>query len=116
MKLFDKIKGIINKLIRPAAGADDERLLEWLGISGTPKKALGEVTYFTCLKMLSETLGKMPIKFYQQTEKGIEEATPNAAYSLLKTRPNPQITPTVFWAAVENNPLRKCLCMDPKRV
>ena len=103
MKLFDKIKGIINKLIRPAAGADDERLLEWLGISGTPKKALGEVTYFTCLKMLSETLGKMPIKFYQQTEKGIEEATPNAAYSLLKTRPNPQITPTVFWAAVENN-------------
>ena len=47
-----------------AAAADmtDERLLEWLGISKTPRKMISEVTYFTCLKMLSETLGKMPIK------------------------------------------------------
>lgn len=74
MRIFDKIREFFNRTIRPAAGADDERLLEWLGISGTPKKVLGEVTYFTCLKMLSETLGKMPVKFYQQTERGIEEA------------------------------------------
>lgn len=103
MKLFDKFKSIVNRVIRPAAGADDERILEWLGISGTPKKVLGEVTYFTCLKMLSETLGKMPIKFYQNTERGIEEAEPNAAYELLRTRPNPQMTPTTFWGTVENN-------------
>ena len=103
MKIFDKIRKFFNKTIRPAAGAEDERLLEWLGISQTPKKALGEVTYFTCLKMLSETLGKMPVKFYQQTKRGIEEAEGNAAYLLLKTRPNPQMTPTTFWGAVENN-------------
>lgn len=94
---------MFNKVLRPAAGANDEKLLEWLGISGTPKKVLSEVTYFTCLKMLSETLAKMPIKFYQQTEKGVERAEPNAAYELLKTRPNPQMTPSVFWGAVENN-------------
>ena len=103
MRIFDKIREFFNKMIRPAAGADDERLLEWLGISGTPKKVLGEVTYFTCLKMLSETLGKMPIKFYQQTERGIEEAGANTAYNLLRTRPNPQMTPTTFWGTVENN-------------
>lgn len=103
MKLFEKIKNMFNKVLRPAAGANDEKLLEWLGISGTPKKVLSEVTYFTCLKMLSETLAKMPIKFYQQTEKGVERAGPNAAYELLKTRPNPQMTPSVFWGAVENN-------------
>ena len=103
MRIFDKIREFFNKMIRPAAGADDERLLEWLGISGTPKKVLGEVTYFTCLKMLSETLGKMPVKFYQQTERGIEEAGANAAYNLLRTRPNPQMTPTTFWGTVENN-------------
>lgn len=84
MKIIEKIRQFINKTIRPAAGADDERLLEWLGISGTPKKVLGEVTYFTCLKMLSETLGKMPIKFYQQTERGIEETKSNKVYHLLK--------------------------------
>lgn len=103
MKLYEKIKNMIYRAARPAVGADDERLLEWLGISGTPKKLLSEVTYFTCLKMLSETLGKMPIKFYQQTNKGVEDAEPNEAYSLLKTRPNPQMTPTTFWGTVENN-------------
>ena len=96
MKAFDRIREVFDRAIRPAAGAEDERLLEWLGIPGTPKKALGEVTYFTCLKMLSETLGKMPVKFYQRTERGIEEAGANAAYGLLRTRPNPQMTPTTF--------------------
>lgn len=103
MRLWEKIKNMLFRATRPAAGADDERLLEWLGISGAPKKVLGEVTYFTCLKMLSETLAKMPVKFYQQTKKGVEHAPSNAAYSLLKTRPNPQMTPSTFWGAVENN-------------
>lgn len=103
MSLFEKIKNMVYRATRPAAGADDERLLEWLGISGTPKKLLSEVTYFTCLKMLSETLGKMPIKFYQQTSRGVENAEPNAAYNLLKIRPNTQMTPTTFWSTVENN-------------
>lgn len=53
--------------------------------------------------MLSETLAKMPIKFYQQTDRGVEEAETNKAYELLKTRPNPQMTPSTFWATVENN-------------
>ena len=103
MKLFNRIREWKNKTIRPTVSIEDERLLEWLGISKTPKKILGEVTYFTCLKMLSETLGKMPIKFYQKAEQGIEEAGINATYSLLKTRPNPQMTPSIFWTTVENN-------------
>lgn len=103
MKWLDKIKDLITRTERPSAALDDERLLEWLGIKGTPQKMLSEVTYFTCLKMLSETLGKMPLKFYQQTEKGIEEAAANGVCLLLKNRPNPQMTPTVFWSTVENN-------------
>ena len=85
------------------ADMNDERLLEWLGISSTPRNMISEVTYFTCLKMLSETLGKMPIKFYQQTENGVERAEPNDAYELLRNRPNPLMTPTTFWSTVENN-------------
>ncbi|MFS1519689.1 phage portal protein [Bacillus sp. SCS-151] len=97
-------KGIKN-LITPTQVADmqSEELLEWLGISTTSKKVISEVTYFTCLKMLSETLGKMPIKLYQETEKGIEKATPNAAYKLLRLRPNPFMTASTFWASVEMN-------------
>jgi len=103
LNIIEKIKSFFNWTPRPIAGADEEKLLEWLGISGTPKKLISETTYFTCLKMLSETLGKMPIKYYQQTERGTVRADPDKAYDLLKTRPNPQMTPTTFWGTVENN-------------
>ena len=103
MRLFDKIRSIRNKTIRPVTSAGDEEILQWLGISKTPKQILSEVTYYTCLKMLSESLGKMPVKFYQKTEKGIEEAHSNGVHNLLKMRPNPQMTPTIFWSTVENN-------------
>ena len=61
MNVFSKIaKGIKNAII-PAKSVDmqSQELLDWLGISSTPKRLVSEVTYFTCLKMLSETLGKM---------------------------------------------------------
>ena len=47
--------------------------IESLGLQRR-RKPTSEVTYFTCLKMLSETLAKMPIKYYQKTDKGIVEA------------------------------------------
>ncbi len=43
--------------------------LERMGLKRKGKPT-SEVTYFTCLKMLSETLAKMPIKYYQKTDKG----------------------------------------------
>lgn len=83
-----------------AVGLNDEKLLQWLGISAPFNKPIQEITYFTCLKMLSETVGKMPIKFYAR---GRQEAEPNRVYYLLKHRPNQLMTPTTFWTAVENN-------------
>lgn len=101
-----------NAIIRPfrnlitavrTANMQSQELLEWLGISTTPKSLISEVTYFTCLKMLSETLGKMPLKFYRETDKGIQKAPSNKAHRLLKVRPNPIMTPSTFWATVEQN-------------
>lgn len=76
--------------------------LESLGI-GRRRKTVSEVTYFTCLKMLSETLAKMPVKYYRKTEAGISEAKQTDTSKLLTKRPNPFMTPTVFWNAVEMN-------------
>lgn len=76
--------------------------LESLGLKKR-RKITSEVTYFTCLKMLSETLAKMPIKYYQKTDKGIVEAERTETSRLLTKRPNPFMTPTVFWNAVEMN-------------
>ena len=48
-----------NSLVGESISLDDEKLLDWLGIEpDTPRNAIGEVTYFTCLKMLSETREK----------------------------------------------------------
>lgn len=88
---------------RMPADMESEELLEWLGISKTPKKILSEVTYFTCLKLLGETIGKLPIKYYQDTIDGVKKATPDDTYDLLKNRPNPIMTPSIFWSTVENN-------------
>lgn len=105
MNVFSRIaKGIKNAII-PAKSVDmqSQELLEWLGIAGTSKKIVSEVTYFTCLKMLSETLGKMPLKFHQETEEGIQKVKSNKAHKLLRTRPNALMTPSTFWATVEQN-------------
>ena len=75
---------------------------ESLGI-GKRQKVKSEVTYFTCLKMLSETIAKMPIKYYQKTDKGIQEALVTEVSRLLSRRPNPFMTPTTFWNTVEIN-------------
>ena len=53
--------------------------------------------------MLSETLAKMPIKYYRKTDKGTEEAGKTEESRLLTKRPNQFMTPTVFWNTVEMN-------------
>lgn len=104
MNVFKKIYNNIKQVLTPkTADMQSEELLEWLGISRTPKRLVSEVTYFTCLKMLSETLGKMPLKFYQNSEKGILKVRSNNAHRVLSVRPNPLMTPSIFWAAVEQN-------------
>ena len=79
-----------------------ESLFELLGLR-RKRKVTSEVTYFTCLKMLSETLAKMPIKYYQKTDKGIVEAEATETSNSLTRRPNPFMTPTIFWNTVELN-------------
>jgi HK97 family phage portal protein len=98
------IRKYANILIeRPTTDLNSDTFLEWLGIARSSKNVLSEVTYFTCLKMLSETLGKLPIKYYQNTENGRIKAESTKIFELLSVRPNPIMTPTTFWTVVENN-------------
>lgn len=43
-----------------------QALLDFLGISDDGE-ALGEATYFACIKILSEAIGKMPFKIMRTT-------------------------------------------------
>lgn len=103
MNIAKRIKNAIQALKGQTVELNDKELLEWLGISTTNYKAVSEVTYYTCLKLLAETLGKMPLKYYQQTERGRIRADPTTAGILMSVRPNPYMTPTTMWTTVEQN-------------
>ena len=94
MKLFKKKK---------STSVSQEKLLDFLGITGQGE-ALGETTYFACLKILAESVGKLPLKVMQTTEDGgVVKATRHPLYNLLAVRPNPYMTATHFWSTVEFN-------------
>lgn len=64
---------------------------------------LSEVTYFTCMKMLSESLGKLNIDLMQDTENGTIRIKNHELYDLMRYRPNPYMTPSIFKSLVEFN-------------
>lgn len=90
--------------VRPSQLVEWQKLAAWLGISDTKEDALSEATYFACMKVLSEALGKLPLKLLQHTEKdGIAAARDHPLWYILHDRPNPYMTSTVFWSTVEFN-------------
>lgn len=64
---------------------------------------LSEVTYFTCIKILSETMGKLSIELKQDTKEGTVKVTDHEAYRMLSQRPNPYMSPSTFKSLVEFN-------------
>ena len=103
MNILDRLKNAWNAMTRPTVDMDDDDLKEWLGITGTNPDVEKEVTYYTCLKMLSETMGKVPLKYYQETPKGRIRAEPSKITRLLTVRPNTIMTPTTLWTTTEMN-------------
>ncbi len=77
MGFLENIKNIFHIKNKETISLGDANIREWFGLSEVKAEAMSEATYFTCLKMLSETLGKMSIKFYQDTERGIVNAESN---------------------------------------
>lgn len=82
----------------------DRRLLEMLGILGADedfvsyrgKGALKEATVYACIRVLADSVGKLPLKVYQNQSAVDHYLTP-----LLKTRPNPWMNARDFFKALE---------------
>ena len=61
-----------------------------------------EATYYACLKILSESLGKLPLKLLRKTKKhGVIEAREHPLYSVVRNRPKRFMTSTNFWSTTE---------------
>lgn len=80
-------------------------LYKFLGIEpDLDERVLADATYFACMKVLCESIGKLPLKLLKYNEKnGVETARKHPLYSLLHDRPNPYMTSTSFWSTVECN-------------
>ncbi len=96
-------KIILNKSSREVI--ELKNLYNFLGIDpDTDTKVLSEATYFACLKVLSEALGKMPLKLLRHNEQnGVTTMRQHPLYRILCDRPNPYMTSTSFWSTVEYN-------------
>lgn len=105
LKIFDKwiVKKAINILNQ---GEDNEReketsgeIYEFLrGGNISAGKDLSEITYFTCLKVLSESIGKLSINLKDSDNNRIYA---HDSLQMLKVRPNKFMTPTIFKALIE---------------
>lgn len=101
MKLFSWVKKIFRN---ETVNLNSPKMLEWLGIDpDTPRDKLSEATYFACMKILAESMGKLPLKMYQTSDKGIVKSDKTELFQVFKLRPNPYMTSTVFWSTVEMN-------------
>lgn len=90
--------------VTPSPLVQWKQLAEWLGVSDVSEDVLSEATYFACMKVLCESIGKLPIKLLQHTEKdGVVSARDHPLWYKVHDRPNPYMTSTTFWSTVEFN-------------
>lgn len=84
---------------------DITTLAELLGLNVddlqiTGNNSLKEITVYTCIRILSDTISKLPLKIYQDNN-GIQKATSHYLYPILKLRPNPYMSASDFWKCIE---------------
>lgn len=105
MKFKQRVKTAFNILTNKSRQEYElNQLIDFLGLQGTKEKALSEATYFACLKVLSESVGKLPLKLLKHQENnGVTTAREHPIYSILHDRPNPYMTATSFWSTIEQN-------------
>lgn len=105
MEIVKRIKNAYKALTAPARQTIElNNLLDFLGLSDTKQESLSEATYFACIKVLSEAIGKLPLKLLQHNDRhGVATARDHPLYKVVHDRPNPYMTSSTFWSTVEYN-------------
>lgn len=105
MNIFDRFRAALTAFIGKSARKTIElnQLLDFLGIDhNSDGDALNEAVYFACIKVLSESIGKLPLKVMQaQPGKGVVVAREHPYYRMLNERPNRFMSASTFWGLLE---------------
>lgn len=138
MTIFERTKAAVaafrGKGVTVSRDVAWHELADFLGLDRSLRgDAQSEAVYFACRKVLSEAVGKLPLKIQQATPgQGVRVAREHAYYRMLNERPNRHMTASVFWGLIEDcrndagngyawidtrNPKRPQLWpLDPRRV
>ncbi len=104
MTIFERIKSAAAAFTRKSASEEMtlNQLLDFLGVHNVHGEAMQEAVYFACIKVLSESIGKLPLKVQQFTpDRGIRVAREHQYYRMLNERPNRYMSASVFWTFME---------------
>lgn len=106
MNFARRMFGLPEKREALEMNVDDRRLLEVLGIDTGDvdvrgKNALKVDTVFSCVRIRSESVAKLPLKVFQEDESGIQKQTRHPVFQLLRLRPNPYMSAYDFWKCIE---------------
>ncbi len=81
-----------------------QQLIDLFNLDGVSSNKLSEVTYFSCIKILSESIAKMPFKLLQKDPvKGKVNCTWHDMYDVVRYRPNEFMTASTFMGTMETN-------------
>lgn len=106
MNVFKRIMSIFKAEVVPESiELNERRLLEMLGVEVDEinlkgRNALKESTVFSCIRVLADSIGKLPVKVYKNKD-GRQSATEHYLTPLLKIRPNPWMNSRDFFKALE---------------
>ena len=108
MAFMDRVRAAVSALTEKDATKNAEQmtlnqLLNFLGVhKAGDAAAMSEAVYFACCKVLSEAVGKLPLKIQQYTtDKGIRVAREHPYYRMLNERPNRYMAASTFWSTME---------------
>ena len=100
------VAAVMNKSLISDSMQNWQELMGFLGIDpgGMSGDALSNATYLACLKILSESIGKMPLRILTRTERGgIRPVRDHPLWYTLHDRPNKFMTASAFWSLMEYN-------------
>lgn len=108
MNIIERTKAAAKILVGKSTGRQSTEvinLLRFLGVDPDKEgSALSEATYYACLKVLGEAIGKLPLQILKYNEKqGVRKAREHPLYTMINSRPNPYMTASTFWSTMEYN-------------
>jgi HK97 family phage portal protein len=100
--LFEKVRKRLANWRNQTETLTLQQLVDLLNLGGASRKEMSEATYFACIRILSESVGKLPLKIMRNMPGGgVEAATKHQLYNVLRYRPNPYQSATAFWNSME---------------